>query len=195
MFIALPPIEQLKVLGQQIEVEVYSEDAANDPVKIAKRSIAYAKEKGHNILSCRYCPGDWSIDEQMMDEIANIKNALNPQETLFVVDAHDRTDAVNTAKKGIYDRLNFEGCPYKNWMEIPWWCCIEHQIGGELNQLNLLVLAKKWKPSTFFTPNEWPTVSWIWGRHCFVVEKAQEQFDEERPKNFRKKCKESVRFQ
>ena len=90
-------IEQLKVLGQQIEVEVYSEDDNKDPVKIAKHAITSAKDRGFNVVIIDTA-GRLAIDEEMMNEIAAIKKAVNPHETLFVVDSMTGQDAVNTAK-------------------------------------------------------------------------------------------------
>lgn len=100
-------IDQLKVLGEQIEVKVYTEEGSKDPVSIAKKSIAHAREMGYNPVIIDTA-GRLAIDEEMMDEIANIKKAINPQETLFVVDSMTGQDAVNTAK-AFNDRLNFEG--------------------------------------------------------------------------------------
>jgi len=91
-------IEQLNVLGQQIDVEVYTEENNSDPVKIARNAINYARDKsGHQVVIIDTA-GRLAIDQLMMDEIAAIKKAVNPQETLFVVDAMTGQDAVNTAK-------------------------------------------------------------------------------------------------
>jgi signal recognition particle subunit SRP54 len=100
-------IDQLKVLGEQIEVEVYSEVENKNPVQIAKNAIAEAKLKDKNVVIIDTA-GRLAIDEVMMDEIAAIKNAINPSEILFVVDAMTGQDAVNTAK-AFNDRLNFDG--------------------------------------------------------------------------------------
>ncbi|MBC7426841.1 MAG: signal recognition particle protein [Bacteroidia bacterium] len=100
-------INQLKVLGEQTGVEVYSEPESKDPVSISKNAIAYAKEKGFNVVIIDTA-GRLSIDETMMTEIYEVKKAVNPTETLFVVDAMTGQDAVNTAKN-FNDRLNFDG--------------------------------------------------------------------------------------
>ncbi|HKR06894.1 MAG TPA: signal recognition particle protein [Bacteroidia bacterium] len=100
-------IDQLKVLGEQIEVEVYSEIENKNPVEIAKNAIVLAKQKDKNVVIVDTA-GRLAIDEMMMDEIAAIKNAINPSEILFVVDAMTGQDAVNTAKT-FNDRLNFDG--------------------------------------------------------------------------------------
>ena len=100
-------IEQLKVLASQIEVPVYTEEGNNNPVEIAKNAIQYAKAN-HLDLVIVDTAGRLAVDEQMMDEIEAIKKAINPQETLFVVDSMTGQDAVNTAKE-FNDRLDFDG--------------------------------------------------------------------------------------
>ncbi|NOT74070.1 MAG: signal recognition particle protein [Cyclobacteriaceae bacterium] len=100
-------IEQLKVLGQQIGVEVYSEPDNKDAVKIAKAAIEHAKKNNHRIVIVDTA-GRLAVDEAMMDEIAKLKEALNPSETLFVVDSMTGQDAVNTART-FNERLNFDG--------------------------------------------------------------------------------------
>jgi len=100
-------IDQLKVVGEQIGVEVYSEVENKNPVQISKNAIEYAKSKGLNTVIIDTA-GRLAIDEEMMDEITRIKAAIQPQETLFVVDAMTGQDAVNTAKT-FNDRLNFDG--------------------------------------------------------------------------------------
>lgn len=100
-------IDQLKVLGEQIEVSVYSEEGNKNPVEIAKNAIAYAKNN-HLDLVIVDTAGRLAVDEQMMNEIEAIKNAVKPQETLFVVDSMTGQDAVNTAKS-FNDRLDFDG--------------------------------------------------------------------------------------
>ncbi|MGE0088959.1 MAG: signal recognition particle protein [Bacteroidales bacterium] len=100
-------IEQLKVLGQQIEVPVYTEPESKDAVQIAKNAIKQAKKDGQNLVIIDTA-GRLAIDEQMMNEIAAIKKAVEPQEILFVVDSMTGQDAVNTAKE-FNDRLDFDG--------------------------------------------------------------------------------------
>ena len=100
-------IEQLHVLGQQIEVPVYSEIDSKSPVQIAQNAIKEAKAKGYDLVIVDTA-GRLAIDEQMMNEIAAIKNAINPDEILFVVDSMTGQDAVNTAKE-FNDRLDFNG--------------------------------------------------------------------------------------
>lgn len=100
-------IDQLHVLGEQVGVEVYSEKENKNPVQIAKNAIEYAKSKGLNTIIVDTA-GRLAIDEEMMDEIARLKDFLQPQETLFVVDSMTGQDAVNTAK-AFNDRINFDG--------------------------------------------------------------------------------------
>ena len=100
-------IDQLKVLGEQIGVEVYSEIESKDPVKIAENAVQYAKEHNKNVVIIDTA-GRLAIDEQMMNEIAAVKAKVNPHETLFVVDSMTGQDAVNTAK-AFNDRLDFDG--------------------------------------------------------------------------------------
>ena len=100
-------ISQLQTLGQQIGVPVYTEEGNQNPVQIAKNAVKEAKLKGVNVVIVDTA-GRLAVDEQMMDEIAALKKALEPQETLFVVDSMTGQDAVNTAK-AFNDRLDFDG--------------------------------------------------------------------------------------
>ncbi|ULT43821.1 signal recognition particle protein Srp54 [Niabella defluvii] len=100
-------MEQLRVLGEQIGVEVHIEQENKDAVSIAQTAVASAKSKNKNVVIIDTA-GRLAIDEQMMTEVANIKNAVNPQEILFVVDSMTGQDAVNTAK-AFNERLDFSG--------------------------------------------------------------------------------------
>ncbi|MDE6329492.1 MAG: signal recognition particle protein [Muribaculaceae bacterium] len=100
-------VEQLKVLGESIGVPVFSQPESKDVVAIANAAIAHAKANGHDLVIVDTA-GRLAVDEQMMTEISNLKEALNPQETLFVVDSMTGQDAVNTAK-AFNDRLDFDG--------------------------------------------------------------------------------------
>ncbi|MGC9151866.1 MAG: signal recognition particle protein [Microbacter sp.] len=100
-------IEQLKIIGSQVNVPVYAEENQMNPVQIAQNAIKFAKQNNHDLVIIDTA-GRLAIDEQMMKEIASIKAAVQPQETLFVVDAMTGQDAVNTAKE-FNDRLNFDG--------------------------------------------------------------------------------------
>ena len=100
-------IDQLKVLGEQVGVEVYSEEGNKNPVQIAENAIAKARRDGKNVVIIDTA-GRLAVDEEMMNEIAKIKETVKPQETLFVVDSMTGQDAVNTAK-AFNDRLDFDG--------------------------------------------------------------------------------------
>jgi signal recognition particle subunit SRP54 len=100
-------INQLKVLGEQVGVEVYAEPENKDAIKIAKAAIEHAKKNNHRVVIVDTA-GRLAIDEEMMNEIARLKEALNPSETLFVVDSMTGQDAVNTART-FNERLNFNG--------------------------------------------------------------------------------------
>jgi signal recognition particle subunit SRP54 len=100
-------IDQLTVLGESIKVPVYKEVENKNPVEIAKNAIAFAKQHGHNVIIVDTA-GRLAVDEAMMDEVENLKKALQPTETLFVVDSMTGQDAVNTAE-AFNQRINFDG--------------------------------------------------------------------------------------
>lgn len=100
-------IDQLHVLGEQLGIEVYSNKEDKDPVNIAKSAVVHARSKGFNVVIIDTA-GRLAVDEQMMNEIAAVKEAINPSETLFVVDSMTGQDAVNTAK-AFDDKINFDG--------------------------------------------------------------------------------------
>ena len=100
-------IEQLHVLGKDLDIDVYSEEDNKDPVAIAKAGVKHGKSKGHNLIIIDTA-GRLAIDEEMMDEISNIKKAVKPSEILFVVDSMTGQDAVNSAKV-FNDVLDFDG--------------------------------------------------------------------------------------
>ena len=99
--------EQLRVLAESIDVPVYTEEDSKDPVAIARHAIDYARQNHYDLVVVDTA-GRLAVDEQMMDEIERIKNAIQPQETLFVVDSMTGQDAVNTAK-AFNDRIDFDG--------------------------------------------------------------------------------------
>ncbi len=99
--------EQLRVLAESISVPVYTEEDSKDPVQIAKNAISHARENHYDLVIVDTA-GRLAVDQEMMDEIANIKNSINPQETFFVVDSMTGQDAVNTAK-AFNDRIDFDG--------------------------------------------------------------------------------------
>ncbi|MEI6435271.1 MAG: signal recognition particle protein [Bacteroidota bacterium] len=178
-------IDQLKVLGAQIEVEVYAEDAANDPVKIAKRAIQYAKDKSYNVVIVDTA-GRLSIDEVMMDEISNIKAALNPQETLFVVDSMTGQDAVNTAKV-FNDRLNFNGVVLTK-LDGDTRGGAALSIKSVVNKpIKFVGLGEKMEAIDIFYPERMADRILGMGDIVSLVEKAQEQYDEEEAQKLQKK--------
>jgi len=179
-------IEQLKVLGQQIGVEVYTEENNSDPVKIARNAVNYARDKsGHQVVIIDTA-GRLAIDEQMMNEIAAIKNALNPQETLFVVDAMTGQDAVNTAKV-FNDVIDYDGV------------VLTKLDGDTRGGAALTVRAVVDKPIKFvglgekmdaidvFYPERMADRILGMGDIVSLVEKAQEQFDAEEAKKLQRK--------
>ena len=100
-------IDQISVLANQVDVDVYKDLEIKDPIKIANDAIKYAKKNGHNVVIIDTA-GRLAVDEKMMTEITNIKETVNPHEILFVVDSMTGQDAVNTAK-AFNDRLNYDG--------------------------------------------------------------------------------------
>ncbi|MDI9625490.1 MAG: signal recognition particle protein [Bacteroidota bacterium] len=178
-------IEQLKVLGEQIGVPVYSEEDNKNPVKIAKNSIQYARQYGRDLVIIDTA-GRLAIDQQMMDEIESIKNAINPQEILFVVDAMTGQDAVNTAKE-FNDRLNFNGV------------VLTKLDGDTRGGAALSIRSVVDKPIKFvgtgekldaidvFHPERMADRILGMGDVVTLVEKAQEQYDEEEARRLQKK--------
>ncbi len=151
-------IDQLKVLGEQIEVPVYTEEGNRNPVEIASNAIQYARQN-HFDLVIADTAGRLAVDEEMMDEIEAIKKAVKPQETLFVVDAMTGQDAVNTAKE-FNDRLDFDGVVLTK--------LDGDTRGGAALSIRTVVTsnsserAKNSMHSTISTPHEWPTAYWAW---------------------------------
>jgi signal recognition particle subunit SRP54 len=178
-------IEQLKVLGSQIEVEVYTEDGNKDPVQIARRALQYAKDKNYTVLIIDTA-GRLAIDEEMMREISAIKNSVQPNETLFVVDAMTGQDAVNTAKT-FNERLDYDGV------------ILTKLDGDTRGGAALTIRAVVNKPIKFvgigekidaidiFYPARMADRILGMGDIVSLVEKAQEQFDEEEARQLQKK--------
>ena len=107
MYTVPAAIDQLHVLGEQLGIEVFSNREEKNPVRIAEQAIQHAKSNGFNVVIIDTA-GRLAIDEKMMQEIADVKSAINPTETLFVVDAMTGQDAVNTAKS-FNEKINFDG--------------------------------------------------------------------------------------
>ena len=178
-------IDQLKVLGEQIGVEVYTEPDVKDPVSIAKRAIGHAKTMGHQVVIVDTA-GRLAIDEQMMKEISSLKKALNPQETLFVVDAMTGQDAVNTAK-AFNDRLDYEGVVLTK--------LDGDTRGGAALTIRSVVdkpikfvgIGEKMDAVDVFHPKRMADRILGMGDIVSLVEKAQEQYDVEEARKLQKK--------
>ncbi len=183
-------IEQLKVLGEQIGVPVYTEEGNLDPVKIAKAAIKEAKAKGYDVVIVDTA-GRLAVDEQMMNEISAIKKAVSPDEILFVVDSMTGQDAVNTAKE-FNERLDFDGV------------VLTKLDGDTRGGAALSIRAVVEKPIKFvgtgekvdaldvFHPDRMADRILGMGDIVSLVEKAQEQFDEEEAKKLQKKLQKNT---
>ena len=168
-------IEQLKVLGQQIDVPVYSEEGNTNPVQIAKNGIAFAKENNRNLIIIDTA-GRMAIDEEMMNEIEAIKKAINPHEILFVVDAMTGQDAVNTAKI-FNDRLNFDGVVLTK-LDGDTRGGAALSIKSVVNKpIKFIGTGEKLDALDIFYPERMADRILGMGDIVSLVEKAQEQFD------------------
>jgi signal recognition particle subunit SRP54 len=180
-------IEQLRVLGQQIGVDVYAEPESKDAVKISRNAIAHARTHNHRVVIVDTA-GRLAIDEQMMNEMAALKQALQPSETLFVVDAMTGQDAVNTAK-AFNDRLNFDGV------------VLTKMDGDTRGGAALSIRRVVEKPIKFissgekmdaidrFFPDRMASRILGMGDVVTLVEKAQQAFDEEEAARLNKKIR------
>ena len=182
-------IEQLKVLGQQIEVPVYSEPDSKDPVQIALNAIHEAKAKGYDLVIVDTA-GRLAIDEQMMNEIEAIKKAINPDETLFVVDSMTGQDAVNTARE-FNERLDFNGVVLTK--------LDGDTRGGAALSIRTVVnkpikfvgTGEKLDAIDLFHPARMADRILGMGDIVSLVERAQEQYDEEEAKRLQKKIQKN----
>ncbi|MGB3150339.1 MAG: signal recognition particle protein [Maribacter sp.] len=178
-------IDQLHVVGEQIGVPVYSDRENNDPVAIAKAGIAKAKADGNNVVIIDTA-GRLAVDEKMMAEISNIHKAIEPQETLFVVDSMTGQDAVNTAK-AFNDILNFDGV-------------ILTKLDGDTRggaaisiksvvdkPIKFIGTGEKMEAIDVFYPDRMADRILGMGDVISLVERAQEQFDEEEARKIQKK--------
>ena len=178
-------IDQLKVLGEQVGVEVYSEEGNKNPVQIAENAIAKAKKDGKNVVIVDTA-GRLAVDEEMMNEIAKIKETVRPQETLFVVDTMTGQDAVNTAK-AFNDRLDFDGVVLTK--------LDGDTRGGAALTIRTVVekpikfvgLGEKMDALDIFYPKRMADRILGMGDIVSLVEKAQEQFDAEEAARLKKK--------
>ena len=178
-------IEQLKVLGEQINVPVYSEEQTKDPVKIAKNAIKFAKENGLDTVIIDTA-GRLAIDQQMMDEISRLKKSLNPSETLFVVDAMTGQDAVNTAKE-FNDVLDFDGVVLTK-LDGDTRGGAALTIKYVVNKpIKFISTGEKLESIDYFYPDRIADRILGMGHIKTLVEKAQEQIDEEEARRLHKK--------
>lgn len=178
-------IDQLKVLGEQIGVPVYSEEGNKNPVEIAQNGIKFAKENNNDLVIIDTA-GRLAVDEEMMQEITAIKKAINPDEILFVVDSMTGQDAVNTAKE-FNDRLNFDGV-------------ILTKLDGDTRggaalsirsvvdkPIKFVGTGEKMEAIDVFHPSRMADRILGMGDIVSLVERAQEQYNEEEAKRLQKK--------
>ena len=182
-------IEQLKVVGEQIGVPVYSEPENKDVVSIANNAIREAKAKSYDVVIVDTA-GRLAVDEEMMNEIETLKNAINPNETLFVVDSMTGQDAVNTAKE-FNDRLDFDGVVLTK--------LDGDTRGGAALSIRTVVTkpikfvgtGEKMEAIDVFHPSRMADRILGMGDIVSLVERAQEQFDEEEARRLQKKIQKN----
>ncbi|MDB4108205.1 signal recognition particle protein [Flavobacteriaceae bacterium] len=178
-------IDQLHIVGDQVGVEVYSDRGNTDPVAIAKAGIAEAKAKGCNVVIIDTA-GRLAVDEAMMTEIANIHKAIQPQETLFVVDAMTGQDAVNTAK-AFNDILNFDGVILTK-LDGDTRGGAAISIKSVVNKpIKFIGTGEKMEAIDVFYPARMAERILGMGDVVSLVERAQEQFDEQEARKIQKK--------
>jgi signal recognition particle subunit SRP54 len=182
-------IDQLKVLGEQIGVEVYSEPENKNAVDIANKAVAYAKANNKNIVIIDTA-GRLAVDEAMMTEVANVKNAVNPTEILFVVDSMTGQDAVNTAK-AFNDRLNFTGVVLTK-LDGDTRGGAALSIKYTVNKpIKFVSSGEKMDTLDVFYPERMAQRILGMGDITTLVEKAQAQFDAEEAKKLEKKIRKN----
>lgn len=182
-------IDQLKVVGEQVGVPVYSEPDNKNVIEIADNAIKEAKAKGNDVVIIDTA-GRLAVDEEMMNEIANLKSAVHPDETLFVVDSMTGQDAVNTAKE-FNDRLDFDGVVLTK--------LDGDTRGGAALSIRTVVTkpikfvgtGEKMEALDVFHPARMADRILGMGDIVSLVERAQEQFDEEEAKKLQKKIQKN----
>ena len=182
-------IEQLKVVGETVGVTVYSEPESKDVVSIAQNAVRLAKQQNHNVVIVDTA-GRLAVDEEMMNEIAMLKEALQPDETLFVVDSMTGQDAVNTAKE-FNDRLDFDGVVLTK--------LDGDTRGGAALSIRTVVTkpikfvgtGEKMEAIDVFHPERMADRILGMGDIVSLVERAQEQFDEKQAKELEKKIRKN----
>lgn len=182
-------VEQLRVLADQIGVPVYSEPDSKDPVEIAQNGIKEARAKGNDIVIVDTA-GRLAIDEALMQEISNIKNAISPEETLFVVDAMTGQDAVNTAKE-FNDRLDFDGVVLTK-LDGDARGGAALSIRKVVNKpIKFIGTGEKMEALDVFHPDRMADRILGMGDIVSLVERAQMQFDEKEAKKLEQKIKKN----
>ena len=182
-------IEQLKVVGESVGVEVYTEESNKNVVEIAQNAIRKAKQENFNVVIVDTA-GRLAVDEEMMNEIETLKNAINPDETLFVVDSMTGQDAVNTAKE-FNDRLDFDGVVLTK--------LDGDTRGGAALSIRTVVTkpikfvgtGEKMEAIDVFHPERMADRILGMGDVVSLVERAQQQFDEEEAKRLEKKIRKN----
>jgi len=178
-------IEQIRVIGSQTEVPVYSEENNRNPVQIAKNAVREAKLKNHDVVIIDTA-GRLAIDEEMMNEIASIKEAVNPHEILFVVDSMTGQDAVNTAKE-FNDRLDFTGVVLTK-LDGDTRGGAALSIKSVVNKpIKFVSSGEKMDALDIFYPARMADRILGMGDIVSLVEKAQEQYDAEEARKLQKK--------
>jgi len=178
-------IDQLHVVGKQIGVEVFSEEGNLNPVEIAQNAMSYAKKNGFNVVIVDTA-GRLAVDEVMMTEIENIHKAIKPHETLFIVDAMTGQDAVNTAKT-FNDRLNFDGVVLTK-LDGDTRGGAAISIKSVVNKpIKFISTGEKMEAIDVFHPSRMADRILGMGDVVSLVERAQEQFDEEEARKIQKK--------
>lgn len=180
-------IDQLHVVGDSIGVKVFSDRENKNAVDIAQKAIAFAKQNGHNVVIVDTA-GRLAIDEEMMQEIENVKKAISPSETLFVVDAMTGQDAVNTART-FNERLNFDGVILTK-LDGDTRGGAALSIKSEVNKpIKFVGTGEKMDALDVFYPERMASRILGMGDVVSLVEKAQEQYDEEQAKRLEKRIK------
>lgn len=178
-------IEQLKVIGEQISVPVYTEEGNKNPVAIAKAAIKHAKQNGHDLVIVDTA-GRLAIDEEMMNEISSVKKAIAPNEILFVVDSMTGQDAVNTAKE-FNDRLDYDGVVLTK-LDGDTRGGAALSIRSVVNKpIKFVGTGEKMDALDIFHPSRMADRILGMGDIVSLVEKAQEQFDEDEAKRVQSK--------
>ncbi|PJR04123.1 signal recognition particle protein [Avrilella dinanensis] len=178
-------IDQLHVVGEQIDVEVYAERENKNAVEIAQNAVQHAKSNGFHVVIIDTA-GRLAIDEQMMNEIANVHAAVQPQETLFVVDAMTGQDAVNTAK-AFNDRLDFDGVVLTK-LDGDTRGGAAISIKSVVNKpIKFIGTGEKMDAIDVFHPDRMADRILGMGDVISLVERAQEQYDEEEARKIQKK--------